>query len=518
MFKLLKLRWKLHSRNSYIGRAAAEALGKLGDKRAIRPLIKALDDGCLRHEAAKALVTLGPCTVEPLIQALADGKSEVRAVAAWALGKLSDIRAVEPLVGGLGGWDSDVHRTAAEALGNLGDRRAVEPLIKVLGDGKRHVRQAAAEALDKLGEPKWKEIIQGDKEDWARLGACGDSRAVEPLIRVLGDRLSMHGDDHRAAKDALVALGQCAVGPLIKALSVAGSGVFAAVAEVLGKLGDTSAVEPLITVLNARDSGGRLAAAEALGKLGDKRAVEPLINTLHPGDQATFEALAKLGDVRAIKPLIIAMGFPDARIHDAAARALASFGRCAVEPLIEALRNEHKLDHSAAAEALGELGDIRAVEPLITVLSDLYSGSRLAAAEALGKLGDSRAVEPLIRALGDCRRTAAEALYKLDERKWQDIIKGDNDDWSRLASCDDPRAVEPLIEALDKKQSWDVRRAAAEALAKAASVTPSVIGKRWNQIRELVMEPHHDYSTSCGDHGDSGIGVDFPPPPSGLDF
>ena len=42
---------------------------------------------------------------------------------------------------------------AAEALGKIGDVRAVEPLISVLKDSNRDVRKAAAEALEKLGMP-----------------------------------------------------------------------------------------------------------------------------------------------------------------------------------------------------------------------------------------------------------------------------------------------------------------------------------------------------------------------------
>ena len=39
---------------------------------------------------------------------------------------------------------------AANALEKIGDARAVEPLIKALGDGNSYVRQKAVKALDKL--------------------------------------------------------------------------------------------------------------------------------------------------------------------------------------------------------------------------------------------------------------------------------------------------------------------------------------------------------------------------------
>ena len=50
-------------------------------------------------------------------------------------------------------------------MGQLRDSRAVEPLLKPLGDEDSGVRKAAVEALVELA----------------------DARAVEPLIKALGD-------------------------------------------------------------------------------------------------------------------------------------------------------------------------------------------------------------------------------------------------------------------------------------------------------------------------------------------
>jgi len=67
-----------------------------------------------------------------------------------------------------------------------------------------------------------------------------------------------------------------------------------------------------------------------------------------------------------------------------------------VQPLITALRDETWWAREAAAEALGELKDVRAVQPLIAALKNLNADVQEAAVEALGKIGDPRAVEPLI--------------------------------------------------------------------------------------------------------------------------
>ena len=81
-----------------------------------------------------------------------------------------------------------------------------------------------------------------------------------------------------------------------------------------------------------------------------------------------------------------------------------------MEPLIAVLRDESSWDvRTAAAVALGNIGDVRAVEPLIKALGDKDSGVRIAAAESLVKLHrsgqlDSRSKERILA----MRRTMAE--------------------------------------------------------------------------------------------------------------
>jgi hypothetical protein len=68
--------------------------------------------------------------------------------AAQALGEIGDDRAVEPLIGALGDQRQDVRKTAAEALGKIGDVRAIEPLSRATGDSFDSVRVSARAALD----------------------------------------------------------------------------------------------------------------------------------------------------------------------------------------------------------------------------------------------------------------------------------------------------------------------------------------------------------------------------------
>ena len=80
---------------------------------------------------------IGAPAVEPLIAALKNSDENVRRQAAEALGMIGDVRAVEPLLNTL----KDRNLSAIKALGQIGDVRAVEPLAKALSEGKTRIRR-----------------------------------------------------------------------------------------------------------------------------------------------------------------------------------------------------------------------------------------------------------------------------------------------------------------------------------------------------------------------------------------
>ena len=79
----------------------------------------------------KELTELGKPAVEPLIQTLKDKDWDVRRAAAQALGKIADTRAVEPLIQTFkDNWG--IQEAAALALGEIGDLRAAEMVVNWL--------------------------------------------------------------------------------------------------------------------------------------------------------------------------------------------------------------------------------------------------------------------------------------------------------------------------------------------------------------------------------------------------
>jgi HEAT repeat protein len=78
----------------------------------------------------------------------------LRADVLRVLGKLGDRRAVTPLVGELRHQHPSVRDAAAEALGALGEPESVASLVQAFHDEARRVRRSAARSLARLGTPK----------------------------------------------------------------------------------------------------------------------------------------------------------------------------------------------------------------------------------------------------------------------------------------------------------------------------------------------------------------------------
>lgn len=143
-------------RNTPFGSAeAAIVLGEIGDRRAVEPLVVALQTGnmLVAQNAAQALGEIGDRrAVEPLIRALQTRGGLIMLWAITSLGQLGDRRAVAPLIAVLDAVESDSLRyTVIRALGEIGDPRAVEPILAYENDPSRHVRRDVRKALNRLG-------------------------------------------------------------------------------------------------------------------------------------------------------------------------------------------------------------------------------------------------------------------------------------------------------------------------------------------------------------------------------
>src|ERR1039458_7932024 len=499
--------------------AAAQTLGQLRNRRAVKPLIRALDDTSVRTEAAEALGCLGDASaLDHLLPLLEDEKQDARRRDAGSFGRGSSAREQA----------MTMRKTAVVALGKLRDPRAIDPLIELLGSNDRDLRKSAAAALQVLGETKWTQLVQGDygNDDFARLGACGDPRARRPLAKAVQIGIT-------EAVEPLVKLGGEAV---VETLTAAMNNnpnpqVKIASAHALGTIGDPRTVQVLIDSMKINeDPQVKVASVQALGKIKEPRVVQALIASLY-GEvaiirQMAAQTLGGLGDPRALEPLRSLLSDSNVGIRVAAASALMQLGedkwKKAVRgdsddlarlkslghpvpfvPLIEVLKNTavDPLTASSVAETLGKLRDPASVDPLMEVLRSKSANLRRVAAIALGWIGDRRAVLPLLEVMAERSDSSnvyiGDVVSSLERIGDERAASALNQHWESTAKDLAEKATKFLVHDYEKEKKAEAKRA---LLAMGSKAVPALIGllSVWRSQYEQT-----DLLTLLGELGDS---------------
>jgi hypothetical protein len=151
-----------------------------------RGLMKALRhrDPDVQWQASAALSDLGTEGMDHLLAGLRTWNKDIRLGIIEALGEIGDPKAVDPLILLLEDRNNEVRWEAALALGEIGDLRAIAPLKEALKDRDRYVRYGAAAALEKLGwSPASHEeyaLLLNGKQEWESLAEMGTA-AIGPL-------------------------------------------------------------------------------------------------------------------------------------------------------------------------------------------------------------------------------------------------------------------------------------------------------------------------------------------------
>jgi len=273
---------------------------------------------------------------------------------------------------------------AADELAAMGSlaRPAVPALTALLSDPNETVRAAAAAALGSIG-------------------AALDETIAE-LLRVM-----RRGDfyDSKHAARALAKLGHRALPALREAATYPGYGVAFSAKQALADVRDPAAVPHLLQ--EARK--GSMAAVEGLGRIGRPAAaaVPLLVDLLQDPNTANqwsaIEALGKIGDESAVSGLAAKLSSPNGRTRSETVEALGRISDPSTESLIlPMLSDPDEGVRSAAVQALDwSLFPGDALATLAELLHDTDLVVRMHAAEALGNLADVRAVPLLVDALKD---------------------------------------------------------------------------------------------------------------------
>lgn len=411
-------------------------------KKLIDNSISALNtkDRTKRLQAVKRLGKIWDTrVVETLVQVLKDEDLEMRESAIRGLYHNRDKKAVIPLIEILQDQNDNlnIRYRAALAIREINDRTAIEPLIKILQnkDEDKNVRILVANVLENIRYQNTLHIFQNNDENMK------DERMTKSFIKILQDQNENQDLRSKVVTDLSKPSNKQAIYLLKQALQDTNQNVRINAAESLYQIGyyetmnsskETSieknpdqmviefvenkkVIEHLIQKLTDEDPKVRAYSAKAIEEYG-KQAVDPLIHTLKDKDPKirvnSMELLQKIENRRAIEPLIQTLKDEDREVRAKGAKALGKVG-------VTTYTNITDCNIVVGFRKNWTIGDSRAVEPLIQALKDEDPEVRANSAKTLGIIGNEEAIEPLIQISKDnnpdIRYIALKSLKLLTE-------------------------------------------------------------------------------------------------------
>lgn len=262
---------------------ALRMVGSMSDISELEPLINALSnrDTALRKTAAEVLSGMEADRVVPsLLSAL---KKDAYGDVSRTLGRIGDKRAVEPLLLTLETATYVSRQAALEALGSIADHRALPAFLKAMDDDTTGVREAAVRGLDKLTAPESIPRLIEALTDPAPTVREGASLALEHMGALVIQAMlpSLESPDWRIRLNTVQILGRIgdvrAVEVLLRKLHDPAGNVCGAVISELKRLMDPRCIGWLLRALEDRDSYVRENVADLLMQLGDSFTLPRLV-------------------------------------------------------------------------------------------------------------------------------------------------------------------------------------------------------------------------------------------------
>ena len=494
--------------------AAVTVLGWLG-RAALDRLVPMLGEAALHKPLTDSIVAIGADAVPPLIDQLNAAAPAVRAAAADLLGRIGDRGAVPALLDALDDANADVVASAAAALGALGASAAVDSLILLFAHQSATVRRAAVASVNAIGAAgtpiKVRALVAGGdsrtRECAIRVaGYYGFDDCITAIVHALHDQ---DDDVRRAAIEQLPVLdGVNAVELLECALRDETARNRAAAAHALRLVDDPRAGIALRAALADADHWVRYYAAASLGeaRFGSDAADDlAALARTDAANHVRIAAITALGAMHGVLAAKVAAELIEDADDDLAIAAVGVLGGVhrhdAHHWLTRAARSPRPTVQLAAIRALAVRPHPDSVEVLSWAahLDDNppLPGEAIAALRRIAMDGEhpvaQRAAVGALRELaaeGTCRREAIAALSRLPEDLVPEVASGLSSTRvpTRVATADalaamrHPRASSELARAL-RDEDAAVRAAAVSGFAKLG--TPTV-------ARAIAAMRNHD--------------------------
>ena len=470
-----------------------EALGKIGDPRALKPLAAILP------EVDAILVGIVTNSIVAICRELNESLSYKNRLVEYNSDRLkhliseSGVARIRNLLAG--GGDRESVEAAVTLLGWLGEAEAIDDFFRLLvDDGLMKVVENAILAIGTAATPMLQAALSHDNDNVAVvalhslrwMGEPGEPDSLTALLDRTNPEVQLE------ALESLREIPSEAILPrLLPFFEQGGEELCLKSAEALGRYPLARLRPYLQTLCTAENREKRRRGALLLGFLKDGGDPELLKALIHDEQFAVRKEAIRVVGIQQVKTVLPAMGEllsdPDSRIKEAAVTALAEFGTpLFLEEILHLLgTGDEALDY-AVIRAAGRMGSPEGGAALMEFLGRVEVSRRIlyAILETFGRISYKPASEPVVTTYlqhpdPDIRRLAVELLGNLGDRqslKGVETAAGDPH-WSvRIAALHVlgkiGGALEiPLILAAMKDQDRMVRKHAIITLGELREVT-----------------------------------------------
>ncbi len=326
---------------------------------------------------------------------------------AHALGIIGDKRAVVPLIEILKFNNLRVNIRAAEALGKIGDGKAFLPLMELLKEDDLELQIKVVEALGKIGDERAVDVLchkLKENEPELRLAAVkslaclSSSTSIEALMDIIKNDKNL--EIKRLAVKALGSIKNPVSVPFLVELYGRRKEEFEdSVVDALSSMADKKSFSVFISSLESDRPQVRFLSARSLGNIGSREAVPALLKTLYDEDWAVcsevIKALGKLADTGALEGLKDFISHKRSYIRKLAVKAAGNMGMEASSIILPALKDKHNYVRFSAAMALHNMG--WETDDICLKADYYFAGRDYKSLLSLGNTG----IEVLVKGLGD---------------------------------------------------------------------------------------------------------------------
>ncbi len=449
----------LDDKNENVVGSAAEALGHIGEARAVNSLIKCMKshpDSSL--QAVESLGKIGSDEALPELSIILDSDNVVLAYAAVeAVGKIGSSKAINKLINLL-------------KVGNPELRNVVlTTVLKIAGTGNREdlFNVTGGRFIDYLVEAAASDDMDVKKAVLSELAFWSGDKVVGALV----DSLDSDNEEIiNLAQGALRICGNSGINRFVEGLKNARDESRIVLIEVSSFLKSPELLDVILNQAKSENPDVRMAVAKTLNKYSNQESIQTLLDLTkdevgHVRAQA-INSLGLVADEAYVEQIAEHLNdeYPDVREATLGSLVLIG-GQKAIEIFKNNLAHGEDVESKIlAVRGLGWIGEDESIEIMVEALNHEEAEVRHHSITGLAKMNYSKLEESLILLLSDenpeVRKAVVDAYITIKGAEAAENIKvllDDGDMWVRfytinaLASIEDKTSLDKLLEIFNEQ-------------------------------------------------------------------